>query len=167
MKCDLRKILQFYMCSEFIIWAFLSYTTIYYGKIFDYRFTDTTQFVQNIDTNLYYTIVFGHLNLTYRDVKEQRAIQVKCDMLNTLFVFVCGTYFVLSILFIIGLTKSLGSKCLLCPYVTYDTSVVITVAVFTIYGIYEHYEIVGRNGDIFLIIKILPSILVHVYYRKL
>jgi hypothetical protein len=75
LKCDLSKIVQAYMCGELIVWAFLSYTAIYYGKMFDYRFTDTKQFAQNIDTNFYYSLVFGHLNLTNRDVKEQRLIQ--------------------------------------------------------------------------------------------
>jgi hypothetical protein len=83
--------------------------------------------------------MFGHLNLTHLDVKEQREIQgeafyralfarhfyqfsssktfkvcavhlyfyflVKCDLLNTLIVFVFGTYWVLTIFFIAGLSK--------------------------------------------------------------
>lgn len=85
-KCDSRKILQIYMTCECLVFAFLSYTAIYYGKLFDYRFTDTSQFAQNIDTNLYYTITFGHLNLTNYDVKEQRFIQGK-QMKNNIKVY--------------------------------------------------------------------------------
>jgi hypothetical protein len=71
----LRKILKFYMTFELSVWSILSYCAIYYGKMFDYRLTNTTQFVQNIDTNLYYVVMFGHLNLTNVDVKEQRIVQ--------------------------------------------------------------------------------------------
>ena len=70
-----RKILQIYMCCELMVWAILSYAAINYGKMFDHRYTNTQQFAQNIDTNIYYVAVFGHLNLTYLDVKEQRIIQ--------------------------------------------------------------------------------------------
>jgi hypothetical protein len=67
-------ILQYYMTFEISLCLMLSYLAIYYGKIFDYQYTDTSQFVRNIDTNLYYSLMFG-LNLTNVDVKEQRIIQ--------------------------------------------------------------------------------------------
>lgn len=70
-----RKLLQLYMCYEFVIWTALSYSAVYYGKIFDYRHTDPSQFASRIDTNVYYSVMFGHLNLSQLDVKEQREIQ--------------------------------------------------------------------------------------------
>ncbi|CAG9800412.1 unnamed protein product [Chironomus riparius] len=162
-----RKILQIYMCCELMVWAVLSYASINYGKMFDHRYTNTQQFAQNIDTNIYYVAVFGHLNLTYLDVKEQRIIQEKCYLINTLLVFVWGTYFILSIFFVIGLTKMLSSKCLLCPYITYDLSVIISVIVFVIYGFYEKIEMLDKNGDLFLLLKVVPSALIHLYYHQL
>lgn len=132
-RVESRKLLQCYMCCELVIWSILSYSAVYYGKIFDYHFTDPSEFTSRIDTNLYYELMFGHLNLTQLDVKEQRETQgelfyralfariffisfgsslhlvifilEKCDMLNTLFVFVFGTYWILTIFFIVGLSK--------------------------------------------------------------
>lgn len=76
-KLESRKLLQIYMCCEFVIWSVVTYSAVYYGKIFDYRYTDPSQFSSRIDTNLYYALMFGHLNLTHLDVKEQREIQGK------------------------------------------------------------------------------------------
>jgi hypothetical protein len=74
-RVESRKLLQCYMCCELVIWSILSYSAVYYGKIFDYRFTDPSEFTSRIDTNLYYELMFGHLNLTKLDVKEQRETQ--------------------------------------------------------------------------------------------
>ena len=135
-RLEIRKLLQLYMSFEFTIWTILSYSAIYYGKIFDYRYTNVAEFSSKIDANLYYSLMFGHLNLTQLGVKEQQEIQgkaflshnirgifinfiiqifkrvvsvniflVKCDMMNTLFVFVFGTYWILIIFFIAGLSK--------------------------------------------------------------
>lgn len=77
LRFESRKFLQIYMCCELVIWTFLSYSAVYYGKIFDYRYTDPSEFASRIDTNFYYEFMFGHLNLTALndDVKEQRNIQ--------------------------------------------------------------------------------------------
>lgn len=128
-RFESRKLLQLYVCFELVIWTILSYSAVYYGKIFDYRFTDPSEFASRIDKNFYYELMFGHLNLTTLNVEEQQMIQgeffiiahyyylyfiifydggvisEKCDMLNTLFVFVFGTYWILTIFFILGLTK--------------------------------------------------------------
>lgn len=67
----------------------LSYLAVYYGKIFDYRHTDPSQFASRIDTNLYYSFMFGHLNLTQLDVKEQKEIQGD----NFIVRFICASNF--------------------------------------------------------------------------
>lgn len=76
-RLESRKLLQLYVCFELVIWTILSYSAVYYGKIFDYRFTDPSEFASRIDTNFYYEFMFGHLNLTTLDVKEQQNIQGK------------------------------------------------------------------------------------------
>lgn len=76
-KFEPRRLLQIYMYFEFVIWSFLSYWAVYYGKIFDYRYTNPSDFASRIDTNFYYEFMFGHLNLTERAVKEQTEIQGK------------------------------------------------------------------------------------------
>lgn len=65
------------------------------------------------------------------------------------------------------LLQILGSKCLLCPYITYDLSVIVSVIVFVIYGFFEEIEMLDKNGDLFLLLKVIPSSLIHLYYHKL
>lgn len=75
LRIEARRLLQIYMSCEFIMWTILSYLAVYYGKIFDYRYTNPSEFASRIDTNFYYEFTFGHLNLTGLNVEEQQKIQ--------------------------------------------------------------------------------------------
>lgn len=63
--------------------------------------------------------------------------------------------------------QTLGTKCLLCPYVTFDISVVVSVIVFTVYGAIKHIYILDRNGSFFFLVKIFPSMMILSYYKNL
>jgi hypothetical protein len=77
-KFDLRKGLICYMVLEFMIWTFMSYSAIYHGKLFDYKYVETSSFVAHVSTgeNWYYNIMFGHLNLT-TNFEQQKNMQRK------------------------------------------------------------------------------------------
>lgn len=101
--------------------------------------------------------------------------------------FVFGSYFIFTILFLIGMSKvgesqmiherviksefshfqTLGSKCLLCPYVTFDISVLGALLIFVIYGAFKHIDVLDRNGSFFLLIKLYPSSMTLAHYRSL
>jgi hypothetical protein len=105
----------------------MTYSAVYHGKIFDYSFYETSTFVAHVNdgSNWYYNLMFGHLNLT-KNFEHQKSIQgeifprfwrhyqltvsrfvdlAKCDTLNTLFVFVFGSYFVFTVFFLAGMSK--------------------------------------------------------------
>lgn len=135
LKFDVRKssIIKCYMWIELCVWCFLTYSSVYHGKIFDYKYIETEEFVSHVEGgeggNWYYRLMFGNLNLTNIDFESQRGVQGeietfvnslaltkfhanrlfllldKCDTLNTLFVFVFGLYFILTIFFLIGMSK--------------------------------------------------------------
>lgn len=104
----------------------MTYSAIYHGKMFDHDHVKTEEFVSHIEGNKggnwYYRLMFGNLNLQQIDADQQRNIQgemnfrtnlnstfflilVKCDALNTLFVFVFGAYFILTIFFLFGMSE--------------------------------------------------------------
>lgn len=64
------------MSLELCVWVFMTYSAIYHGKIFDYNFYETADFVAHVDAggNWYYHLMFGHLNLT-TNVEHQKTIQ--------------------------------------------------------------------------------------------
>lgn len=72
-----RSILKLYLWLEALIWSSFAYSAIVHGKLFDYEFTDTKEFVDAIVTgdNWYYQLMFGDLNLTNIGVVDQRFIQ--------------------------------------------------------------------------------------------
>lgn len=63
--------------------------------------------------------------------------------------------------------QTLGSKCLLCPYVTFDISVLGALLIFVIYGAFKHIDVLDRNGSFFLLIKLYPSSMTLAHYRSL
>lgn len=63
--------------------------------------------------------------------------------------------------------QALKSKCLLCPYVTFDLSVIVSVVVFIIYGAFKRIGILDRNGSFFIFMKLIPSSIIFSYYREL
>lgn len=80
-KIAARKCAIVYVTCEMCVWAFLAYSAIYHGKIFDYRHTDPADFEKSIDSNWYYRIMFGHLNLSATDANNQQTIQgINCDL---------------------------------------------------------------------------------------
>lgn len=85
-KFDSRKslVIKCYMWIELCVWCFLTYSSIYHGKIFDYKYTETEDFVLHVkggegneSGNWYYRLMFGNLNLTNIDFENQRSIQGK------------------------------------------------------------------------------------------
>lgn len=73
------------MWLELCAWCFMSYTSIYHGKLFDYKHIDPTDFAQHINDgggNWYYRLMFGHLNLTNIDVDGLRNVQGKTEFLT-------------------------------------------------------------------------------------
>lgn len=82
---DVQKclIIKLYMWIELCVWCFMSYSSIYHGKIFDYKNMKTEEFVEHLTDgaeaggNWYYRLMFGDLNLTNIDIEEQRNIQGK------------------------------------------------------------------------------------------
>lgn len=88
-KFDVRKgpIINYYMWIELIVWCFMTYSSIYHGKIFDYKNTETKEFVLHLQAgegsesgNWYYRLMFGNLNLTNIDFEDQRSVQGKMDV---------------------------------------------------------------------------------------
>lgn len=71
--------LTIYLWLEVIIWWYLAYSAIVHGKLFDYEFTDTKEFVDAIEggENWYYQLMFDRLNLTNIELADQRIIQGK------------------------------------------------------------------------------------------
>lgn len=83
-KLVVRKcvIINCYMWIELFVWCFMTYSSIYHGKIFDYNNTDTKEFVLRLQDeegrgsgNWYYRLMFGDLNLTNIDSQKQREVQ--------------------------------------------------------------------------------------------
>lgn len=74
-----RTFLTIYLWLELIVWSFLAYSAIFHGKIFDYEFTDTVEFVDAINAgeNWYYQLMFDQLNLTNIELVDQRIVQGK------------------------------------------------------------------------------------------
>ncbi|CRL03362.1 CLUMA_CG016783, isoform A [Clunio marinus] len=68
-----------YMWLELCIWSFMSYSAVYYGKIFDYKNFQTSEFTRHINEggNWYYRLMFGNMNLTNIDFDLQRNVQGK------------------------------------------------------------------------------------------
>lgn len=62
--------------------------------------------------------------------------------------------------------QSFQSKCLLCPYVSYDISVMIAVIFFTVYGTMHQIYALQQNGSIFILMKILPTMKVMKFYQN-
>lgn len=81
-----RSFLSTYLLLEAFVWSSLAYSAIVHGKLFDYEFTDTQEFVDAINAgdNWYYQLMFGDLNLTNIGRVDQRFIQggVRCCSLN-------------------------------------------------------------------------------------
>jgi hypothetical protein len=81
MRNDLscRSFVLSWMWFELAVWCFLTYSSICYGKLFDYEFTDTEDFIVEISEgdNWYYDIIFGDLNVKNIDLSDQRIIQGK------------------------------------------------------------------------------------------
>lgn len=56
----------------------MAYSSVYHGKIFDYNNMQTEKFVEHLTVgaeaggNWYYRLMFGNLNLTNIDFKDQR-----------------------------------------------------------------------------------------------
>lgn len=76
-KLDLRKCLICYMLLELFVWAFMTYSAILHGKIFDYTYFETANFVAHVTeggSNWYYNLMFGHLNLT-TSIDQQKILQ--------------------------------------------------------------------------------------------
>lgn len=79
-KCstlDSRKrfMILCYMSIELGIWCFMTYSAICNGKIFDYKYTKTDDFVSHLEAgNWYYQLMFG-LNLTHMEIERQQLIQ--------------------------------------------------------------------------------------------
>lgn len=71
------RLFKYYMCLETTFWAALFYISFSCRDLFDHRSTSIQQFVQNIDTYLYFEVVFGNLDLYYLDTKEQQIIRGK------------------------------------------------------------------------------------------
>lgn len=77
------RIISSYICLEMAVWLFLSVAAIYYGKIFDYTYAKTDEFVSHLsdekDGNWYYRLMFGDLNLTNIDASQQESLQGKSE----------------------------------------------------------------------------------------
>ena len=69
------------MLIELFVWCFMTYSAIYHGKIFDYKYIKTEDFISHVNGtgggNWYYQLMFGHLNLTNIDINDQRNVQGK------------------------------------------------------------------------------------------
>lgn len=54
----------------------MAYSAVYHGKIFDYKYFETQNFVAHVSEgeNWYYNLMFGHLNLT-TNIDQQKIIQ--------------------------------------------------------------------------------------------
>lgn len=74
-------IISSYMWLELSVWCFMSWAAIYYGKIFDYNYSNTEEFVSHLSDenggNWYYHLMFGNLSLTNIESSQQESIQGK------------------------------------------------------------------------------------------
>lgn len=72
-----RFFVTIYLWLEVIVWPWLAYSAIVHGKLFDYQFTETEDFVDAINAggNWYYQLMFGDLDLTNIELADQRIIQ--------------------------------------------------------------------------------------------
>lgn len=87
LKClinfEIRKslLISCYIWLEMIVWCFMSFSAIYYGKLFDYNYSKTEEFVSHISGekggNWYCHLMFGDLNLTNIETSRQESIQGK------------------------------------------------------------------------------------------
>lgn len=72
-----------YIGLEMCVWCLLSVAAIYFGKIFDYTYMKTEDFVSHLNGekggNWYYQLMFGDLNLTNSDLNQQESIQGKLE----------------------------------------------------------------------------------------
>jgi hypothetical protein len=51
--------------------------------------------------------------------------------------------------------------------VTYDVSVIATVIVFIVYAFLEDIDVLGKNLDAFLAMKVVPSSVIFSYFTSL
>lgn len=72
----------YYMWLEMCVWCFMTYTSVYYGKIFDYKHIESADFADEIGKgdNLYYRLMFGNLNLTSLNDDARRQVQGKVKL---------------------------------------------------------------------------------------
>jgi hypothetical protein len=74
------------MLIELFVWGFMTFSAIYYGKIFDYKYFETSRFVAHVNggENVYYNLMFGYnLNFT-TNIEHQKNVQGKVCKFNAI-----------------------------------------------------------------------------------
>lgn len=82
-KLSKPLVISCYIWLEMSVWCFMSCAAIYYGKIFDYNYSKTEEFVSHLSDekggNWYYHLMFGDLDLANIESIQQESIQGKSD----------------------------------------------------------------------------------------
>lgn len=80
--------ISIYIWCELVVWLFMTYSAIYYGKMFDHEYVKTEEFVSHIEGNKggnwYYLLMFGNLNLLKVDADQQHNVQGEMEFSNKL-----------------------------------------------------------------------------------
>ncbi|XP_070501479.1 uncharacterized protein [Chironomus tepperi] len=171
---DLKIGVLIWTSVELGVWAFLSYAAVDNESAFFSNY-DLYKYEEHIEDNWYFQMIFGQpeeedydYEMGYESavddtdgIDEEYRFQTMA--INGILMFIFIAYFILTILFILGIAKRTMNFAI--PYIIYDSFIIWMSLISIFAALFNMNFVMVRNCSIFASVKFYPAICNYSYFR--